>query len=125
MIIVELATEEDRGEVDAVAAQQVLRLDSGQHGIGPTQLVLALVLYGRHGQQHLVGVVVRILLRLGLAGRHQACPDEDKRQEPMCSSFVLHGCKVTNKWLNGQKNSGTFAFATADDKQARFASYYK
>jgi hypothetical protein len=87
--------------------------------------VLALVLYGCHGQQHLVGVVVRILLRLGLAGRHQACPDEDKRQEPMCSSFVLHGCKVTNKRAKKQTKIVFFAFATADDKQACFASYYK
>ena len=42
-------------EIDGITTQNMLRLDGGQHGIGPTKFCVTLILDWRHGQQQFVG----------------------------------------------------------------------
>ena len=79
----------DRRQVHAVATQQVLGLYGGQHGVGPTELRLTLVLDGRHGQQHLVGK--SMVYTPTTAGRQQ----QEKTQ--INKQMGLHACKDTKK----------------------------
>ena len=58
MITLQHPSDIDGRQVHRVATQNVFRLDSRQHGIGPAQLRLPLILDGRHGQQHIVDILL-------------------------------------------------------------------
>ena len=48
----------DGRQVHRVAPQNMLRLDGRQHGVGPAEFRLPLILDGRHGQQHIVDILL-------------------------------------------------------------------